>query len=122
MNKTASVGVDIFRDHVDVRKWYAIQKALKAANDDQSLALMRKIQDYFVKKFDLKSGEEQGWYRLLNMVRDGSRWDVALLRNNVFKVANSLGMSLPSGMFASQQRTALEQAWGPTIRQAKADR
>ena len=128
-NKTASsVGVDLFRQNVDVRKLYAIEKVLKDARDEQSLKLLNDIQIHFMDKFDMKSGEEHAWNRLRNMVQDGGRWSPDLIRNNVFKVANSLGMHLPSGMFASAPRMAgeqykgqklaslaLDRAWGPII-------
>ena len=45
----------------------------------------------------------QGAYEALKRLKDtterGSRWDVGLIRNNVFKAANALGVRLPSGMF-----------------------
>lgn len=109
--RLASVGMDIYRQNVDVRKYYEIQKKLKKAGDEQSVKLMHDITEYFADKFSMDSGEEAAWYRLLNMVRDGGRWDEALLRNNVFKIANSLKMKLPSHMFASD----LSAQWGPTI-------
>lgn len=99
--KTASVGVEIFRQAVDPRKFSKIKSRLKKSGDNQSYALMNEIMRHFMNKFDMDNMEESAWYRLLNMVRDGDRWDESLLRNNVFKIADALRMKLPSGIFAS---------------------
>jgi len=115
MNRTASIGTDVFRSHVDRRQWVAIQKILRAAQDEQSLKLLDEIQWHFVERFDLKDAEERAWNRLRNMVHDGERWPADLLRNNVFKVANELGINLPSGMFASTSSSILEQEWGKPV-------
>jgi len=111
MKRQASVGVDIFRQSVDPRKFSKIKSKLKKSGDEQSYNLMNDIMRHFMNKFDMDSGEEGAWYRLLNMVRDGGQWDESLLRNNIFKIANSLKMKLPSAMFASD----LSDQWGPTI-------
>ena len=115
MEKRASVGTEVFHKFVDTRKFVTIQRNLKGANDEQSVKLLGQIMRHFVAKFELKSGEEDAWHRLLNMVWAGANWDPSLLRNNVFKIANSLGMKLPSGMFASH--TDLEREWGPTLKE-----
>jgi len=115
--RRASVGVDIFRQAVDPGKFVKITSKLKKAGDQQSYDLMRDIQRHFMDKFDMDSGEESAWYRLLNMVRSGAQWDESLLRNNVFKIANSLKMKLPSAMFASD----LSAQWGKTVREATID-
>ena len=112
-----STGVDIFRQSVDPRKWQGVNKALQNAGDDQSIKLLSDIMHHFIGKFDMKSGEEQAWNRLIGLVLKGASWDPSLIRNNVFKVANSLGMRLPSGMFASD-KAALVESWGPTLKQA----
>lgn len=112
--RLAGTGQGIFRQAVDPRKIANIKSKLKKSGDDQSYVLMNNIMWHFMDKFDMDSGEESAWYRLLNMVRDGGRWDEALLRNNVFKIANSLKMKLPSAMFASD----LSAQWGPTIHEA----
>jgi hypothetical protein len=37
--------------------------------------------------------------RVRQLVTKGQTWDAGMLRNNVFKAANALGMKLPSGSF-----------------------
>jgi hypothetical protein len=67
--------------------------------DEQSAKLFyevfRKLQD----EISLSSGAEEALNRMKDIVTRGQNWDAALLRNNVFKAAHSLGIKLPSGMF-----------------------
>jgi len=49
----------------------------------------------------LSSGAEHALSRLQGIVQYAKKWDISLLRNNVFKAANAVGIKLPSGMFAS---------------------
>jgi len=54
-----------------------------------------KLQD----EMSLSSGAEEALGRVRNAVTKGQNWDVGMLRNNIFKAANSLGIKLPHGMF-----------------------
>jgi len=111
-------GNEILRELVDYRKFVGLFDTLKKSGDDQSAKLLRDSMDHFAAHFYMKSNEAQAWNRLRNVIRDGAKWSPDLLRNNVFKVADSLGMKLPSSMFAS----ALDAAWGPTlVKQATED-
>jgi len=103
MDKTSNM--DILDELLGYRKFQAIFDALDNADDEQSYNLLLKVRRHFQRKFDLSGGEEAAWSRLVGLIERGSRWDPALIRNNVFKVANSLGMKLPSGMFASEGGT-----------------
>lgn len=87
---------DIFWNMVDREKFRSLQKALKA--DDQSRKLLDDIGRFFFKKFQLKGQEEYAFNRLMNTIQSGQR-DAAMLRNQIFKIANELGMKLPSSMF-----------------------
>ena len=94
-------GMDILWRVVDRKAFMALHKKMK--DDKQSQDLLREITRKLSASFALSSGEEDGLNRLSNMLPNANRWDEALLRNNIFKVANSLGIRLPSGMFASEK-------------------
>jgi hypothetical protein len=79
-------------------------KALK--EDEQTAKLLRELMMAFMDEFDLDTGKENALSRLQTISEAGARWDISLLRNNVFKAADSFGLSLPSGMFASRKRLA----------------
>jgi len=87
---------DVFWEMVDKDKFRSLQKALK--NDDQSRKLLDDIGKFFFRKFQLKGQEEYAFNRLMNIIQSSSR-DEANLRNQIFKIANELGMKLPSSMF-----------------------
>lgn len=72
---------------------------LKEANDKQSADLVKTIVRALSKEMTLKPGASEALTRLQIMVTRGTSWDAAMLRNNVFKAADSLGMKLPSAMF-----------------------
>lgn len=67
--------------------------------DDQSKDLAYEVYRALRKKLDLPRGEQEALNRLRMCVENAKRWDPALLRNNIFKAAHSLGMKLPSAMF-----------------------
>jgi len=108
---------DIVDTLLDRRAYYAVIKRLNE-EDKQSAELLTECMRHLITKFSatLDANEEHGLGRFQTLLNDGQRWDAALLRNNVFKVANAFGLKLPSSMFASQQPT-LAEAWGPTLRE-----
>lgn len=115
MNKTAGTGYDILMRLVGARELIDLMGRLD--DDQESAELLSKSVRLLGKKFDIDGQEEAALNRLANMVRDGQHWDGALLRNNIFKIANSLGIKLPSGMFAStKQATLLPKLPGDPIR------
>jgi len=67
--------------------------------DDQSKDLAYDVYRALQKKLELPRGEQEALGRLRGCVENAKRWDPALLRNNIFKAAHSLGIRLPSGMF-----------------------
>lgn len=67
--------------------------------DRQSFDLFQQVYRQLRRELTLKSGAEGAFYRILDIVKRGKTWDIALLRNNVFKAANLLGINLPSGSF-----------------------
>jgi len=87
---------DVFWNMVDKDKFRSLQKALK--NDDQSRKLLDDIGKFFFRKFQLKGQEEYAFNRLMNIISSKVR-DEGNLRNQIFKIANELGMKLPSSSF-----------------------
>lgn len=74
--------------------------------DDQSADLLIKVVYQLEDAMDLKSSELAALKRM-QWVAKNKRGDYAALRNNIFKAANSLGIKLPSGMFASTKTPSL---------------
>lgn len=101
LNKRASLGSENLARLVDVRGLAKVKQALAKAGDKQSVDLLRDIQMELLNRLGMDDSTERAINRLAQVARDGQRWDVALVRNNVFKVANELGLKLPSMMFAS---------------------
>jgi hypothetical protein len=97
----AKSGMDILRGLLGGEKKFFDAYRLVEKQDQQSAKL---LQDTFYKiagELDLSSGAEHALSRMVGVVENAKRWDIALLRNNIFKAANSVGLKLPSGMFAS---------------------
>jgi hypothetical protein len=67
--------------------------------DEQSAKLLMEVYNVLRDRLKLSDGENEAMSRVRGMVTRGQNWDAALLRNNVFKAAHSLGMKLPSFMF-----------------------
>lgn len=94
---------------VDRKGLIEVQRVLKKAGDEQSVDLLRDVQMELIDKLELDRGADEAINRLSQLGSRGKGWDPALIRNNVFKAANSLGMKLPSHMFASDD-TGLRKA------------
>ena len=108
--RQANFGRTILDSLVDRRGLIEVHRAMTKAGDKQSADLLRDIQTELLSKFDMDTGTEHAINRLAGLASKGKTWDPALIRNNIFKVANSLGMRLPSGMFASQKTAASAKA------------
>jgi hypothetical protein len=67
--------------------------------DQQTATLFIDVIQELQKQLTISSGAEAALSRIIDVVHRGLRWDMALIRNNVFKAANSLGMKLPSHSF-----------------------
>lgn len=67
--------------------------------DTQSHELFGDVIRKIAREMELSSGAEEALSRVRGIVERGKSWDMALIRNNVFKAAHSLGIPLPSGMF-----------------------
>lgn len=94
-DKTAqSMGKQIFQSLVDIKKMYAARKAA----DEQTAQLLREIMIKLSEELEPRNrGVERAINRLNNAISRPTTPDN--LRNQVFKVADELGMRLPSGMF-----------------------
>lgn len=77
-----------------------------AKEDEQSSRLFRKAYIKLSKELDLSDNQRNALHKMQFLVRNCDTMDPALIRNQVFKAADSLGMRLPSGMFASQKMAA----------------
>jgi hypothetical protein len=99
VSKEASEGADILYTLVGGQNpLLAVHRRL-SKEDKQSADLLYKVMSALMDKLDLDRGASEALSRLQGIVKNGSRWNAGLLRNNVFKAANSLGIKLPSGMF-----------------------
>jgi hypothetical protein len=98
-HRRKEAGESLFRDVVDMRGLYKLHTEMDKAGDEQSANLLQDIMDYFRKRLDLTDNEDAALNRLKNGIHSVNSWDAALHRNNIFKIANLLGMKLPSSMF-----------------------
>ena len=96
-------GSEILYKLIDQREFFKIWDQLRKDGDEQSAQLLRTVADYFSDRFELSNNEKDALGRLSNLK---SGMGTAGLRNWIFKAANSLGMKLPSAMFASQNKVA----------------
>jgi len=91
-------GREIFYSIVPERQAVRLYDKLEK-EDEQSAQLFLDVIQELQDQLDISPGAESALSRIRNVVDKGSSWDAALIRNNVFKAANSLGMKLPSHMF-----------------------
>jgi len=80
---------------VDPEKFKSTLRTLNT--DEQSRDLLQQVRGELMDRLTPDSSTERALNRLSNLV-SGSQ-DPANLRNQIFKVANELGIRLPSGMF-----------------------
>jgi len=107
MKTGSDSGWDILRQLADYDDLVRVHRSLHGA-DDQSAKLLREVMDKLAKELKISRGAEHALSRLMWIAKNGLKADNSLLRNNIFKAANSLGLKLPSAMFASQ---SLEREW-----------
>jgi len=96
LGKTSSLmGRDFLTSFVDHKKYRSTLRTLNT--DEQSQDLLQQVRGELVDRLTPDSSTERALNRLSNLVSGNQ--DPANLRNQIFKVANELGMKLPSGMF-----------------------
>ena len=71
--------------------------------DAQSAELFKDTFDKLAKELEISSNSEHALYRVRSIVENCKKWHIALIRNNVFKAADMMGIKLPSAMFASDE-------------------
>lgn len=89
------------------RSFYDLYRKMEDSGDEQSTELLREVSHKLMEALKLSDGEEHALERLNGCVLNRNSWKPDLLRNNIFKAANALGMKLPSGMFASQHQAGV---------------
>jgi hypothetical protein len=82
-----------------MRGLYKLHTEMEKTGDKQSADLLRDVMDYFYKRLDLTDNEDAALNRLKGGIHSINSWEPDLHRNNIFKIANLLGMKLPSSMF-----------------------
>jgi len=96
--KHIASGSDIF--YKIVPKEYAIDLYDRLSKEDkQSAKLFLEVTYELQKQLTLSEGAEHALSRVIGIIANWQRWEPDLLRNNIFKAANSLGMKLPSSNF-----------------------
>lgn len=89
--------------HLVSRKGFVdLYRRMEKEGDKQSAELLRDVSDKLDDALKLTSGQQEALSRLIGCVDNRKKWNAPLLRNNIFKAANSLGMRLPSAFFASK--------------------
>jgi len=94
-----ALAIEMFSSFVDRKALAKISSIMRKAGDQQSVDLLRDVQMHIIEKMAFSTGDEHALNRLVGLASKGASWDPALIRNNIFKAANSAGIKLPSGMF-----------------------
>ena len=85
---------------VDERAYHKLRRSFGKQNDEATVDMATKVARQLMEKLTLDNNEQGALNRLMQSVQNPN-WDIAQHRNNLFKAANLLGISLPHAMFAS---------------------
>lgn len=96
--KSSSGGQDIFHSIVPQRDVMKMYDRL-SDEDEQTAELYVKTVQKLTKMLDLPRGAQEALRRIQDVSDRGQRWDMGLLRNNIFKAADAVGIHLPSASF-----------------------
>lgn len=110
-DKSASLARNMVFSVIDRKGLLKVQDIMRKAGDQQSVKLITEIQGTLVDLLNFTSSEEAAVHRLADLANRGPSWNIDLIRNNVFKAANGLGIKLPSGMFASERGASSPEQW-----------
>jgi len=83
-------------------------------DDEQSAKLALQVYVKLRERIDPDDDTTYALLRLKSAVDNAGRWSPALMRNTIFKAANSLKIKLPSHMFASKREAdqdELDRKW-----------
>ncbi len=95
-----SMGKEIFYQLVDIKKLYAARKIFTNAKDEASEKLLQAVMERLIDVLEPRNRNTQmAINKLVGAVNQAS--DPRVLRNQVFKVADLLGIKLPHGIFAN---------------------
>lgn len=97
--RAANLGVEFFKSYIDPRKFSATMRVLRK-EDKQAADLLDEVMRTLIDKLTPSDRNVEPALNKLASTLRGSQ-DPAMLRNQVFKVADLLGLSLPSGHFAA---------------------
>ncbi len=76
-----------------------LRSLMKAIKDDkQSIGILKNIYEFFNKKFTMSKREEAAFNRFRNLLGSHGT-SPEMIRNQIFKIADDLGMKLPTAMF-----------------------
>jgi hypothetical protein len=73
--------------------------SLEDVVDEQTYRLMVEVYQRLRKDFELSNGQREAINRLRMSIESKRSWGGDMHRNNIFKAAHGLGISLPSSMF-----------------------
>lgn len=96
--KVASTGQDILQKLVDQQ---GLRKVLSNIDRDdlETRSVLSLSIRALAKALNLDNDQTAALNRLTHLAYEGERWDAALVRNNVFKIAILLGIKTPSSSF-----------------------
>jgi hypothetical protein len=98
--------MDLFFELVDKKKWRGIMDALRKAGDQASVDLWFEASEKISDQLQMDRNTEMALNKMRNLMVK-SNWNdpkaQALLRNQVFKIADLLGIRLPHAIFASDK-------------------
>jgi hypothetical protein len=102
--KTAASDRNFF-SMVDKDGWKKIRRALSKDGDEASVKLWDESARKIAKELEMPSSFDVALTRMMNLVERGPR-DPDMTRNQVFKIADLLGIKMPHGIFASTDKEA----------------
>ena len=104
MDKKAdiSIGMKTVGEYLSKRDLFSVKRALQKEGDDQSAELLRKV---YVELAERLSPKDSATVQALNRLSKISRLKGPGARNSIFKMADLLGIKLPSMIFASNSET-----------------
>lgn len=105
-SKTANDGMTILMLLIGGRKAYYDAGHAIEEKDTQMGNLFSQVAGSLGDSLDITQNQWQAISRLKQVVENASRWDSAMIRNNVSKAADLAGVRLPSYMFASDKSSA----------------
>jgi hypothetical protein len=110
-SKTAASDRNFF-SMVDKDGWKAIRRSLAKEGDTASVKLWDEAARLIAKQLEMPSKYDVALTRMMNLIDRGPR-NAEMTRNQVFKIADLLGIKLPHGIFASTDKQAKHRAGLP---------